>query len=116
MEIDLKDIKIEYFKGSGPGGQRRNKVETAVRAIHVPSGIKAECQDSRSQAQNKASALAELYRRLNLRIAEVRRDKLRAMFPQETLTIKTYNFQRGTVKDHRTGRVKSLSEVLNGRI
>lgn len=61
-----KELKIEYFISSGPGGQRRNKKKTGVRATHLPSGIIVHVEDQRSQSQNKKAALALVQKRLKI--------------------------------------------------
>ena len=66
MYIKESDLKIEYYKSSGPGGQRKNKKETAVRIVHIPSGIAVIATESRSQAQNKQIALHRLEERLKI--------------------------------------------------
>ena len=63
--INLKDITVQAFKASGPGGQHRNKVETAIRIIHKPTGIIVTATDSKSKAQNKNRAIAKLKESLN---------------------------------------------------
>jgi hypothetical protein len=64
----LRDCRLEVFRGSGPGGQKRNKTSSAVRLVHVPSGISATASDSRSQAQNRAAALKRLRHQMALQI------------------------------------------------
>ena len=64
MNAKVKDIKIEYYRSSGPGGQRKNKKETAVRARHIPTGITAIATEHRSQARNRALAVKRLKERL----------------------------------------------------
>lgn len=64
MEIHRKDIKIKFFKSSGPGGQHKNKKFTSVKIIHAPTGISAVATDQRSQAQNKEIALERLKRKI----------------------------------------------------
>lgn len=112
--MNKKDLKIEYLKGRGPGGQRKNKVETACRITHVPTGVQAYA-DERSQRHSRRAAMADLETRLRqLQLArdaaekKARRD--RAI--RETETIRTYDFKSSTVKDHRTGKVASIKNVL----
>lgn len=110
----MKDIKIEFMRGTGPGGQRKNKVQTACRVTHIPTGITAYA-DERSQKHSRKSALKALKQRLkDERDQEVaRRKKSRrdhAIHNQER--IRTYDFQKNLVIDHRTGKKASLKEVL----
>lgn len=60
LSVTIKDCDVTYFKGSGAGGQNRNKRDTAVRIVHPPSGAKAECQEQRTQHQNKKTAWVRL--------------------------------------------------------
>lgn len=117
--LDKSEIKIEYMRGTGPGGQHRNKTESACRITHLPSGLAAYA-DERSRKHSYRSALAELERRIENakadRIAadkKARRDE--AIKPQGN--IRTYHYPRGTVKDHRTGKVASIKDVVGkGRL
>ena len=116
MAIDKKDLKIEYTKGKGPGGQRKNKVLTAVRLTHIPSG-QVVFIDGRSRSQNKRKALKILEQQLaelqNQRLAEERK-RHRDYKIHNTKVVRTYNFKRQTVKDHRTGKQAPLQRVLDG--
>lgn len=112
--IDPKDVRIETMRGTGPGGQNRNKRETTVRATHIPTGISAYA-DGRNQGQNKKKAMAVLAERVAAAATLKRSRERKARRDQaihDTTTIRTYNFSRGTVKDHRTGAVASIKEVL----
>lgn len=117
MKIPKKDLKIETMRGTGNGGQHKNKTDSAVRITHIPTGISAYA-DERSQFHSKKLAMKELERRL-LKIGEdkqadnkkERRDK-KVKVPQKH--IRTYNFVRGTAKDHRTGKTAPLQDVLDG--
>jgi len=114
-----KDIKIEFLKGQGPGGQRKNKVETACRVTHIPTGIQAYV-DSRSQLQSKKLALKELETRLDEYARELKAKARKANRDKkihERDIIRTYNYSRGEVKDHRTKKTASIKEVMKkGRI
>ncbi|MEO1527065.1 MAG: peptide chain release factor-like protein [Planctomycetota bacterium] len=120
MDLKKSDLKIETMRGTGPGGQHRNKTDSAVRITHLPTGISAYA-DERSQSVSKRKAMAELERRLTERKAkrsasrrkQVRDEKVK----NPTGAIRTYNFCRGVVKDHRTGKTASVKEVVGkGRI
>jgi len=118
-EIPKKDLKIEFMRGQGPGGQHRNKTDSACRITHIPTGVSAYC-DERSQPTSKRNAMKELKRRLvsrkSERMAEEKK-KLRDHAIHNTKTIRTYDFKKQLVTDHRTGKTARLKEVLDkGRI
>jgi peptide chain release factor 1 len=114
MKIPKNELKIEWYKGQGPGGQHKNKVATACRITHLPTGIVATA-DGRHRTQNKREAMTTLQRRLIERNAEIIAAKKKARRDHNIhnmKTIRTYDFKRGTVKDHRTGIVAPLHKVL----
>jgi peptide chain release factor 1 len=107
------------MRGTGPGGQHRNKTESAVRVTHLPTGVSAYA-DERSQKQSKRKALRELDRRLAERrqeSADADKKARRDAAIRERSIIRTYDYSRDTVKDHRTGKTASIKNVLDkGRI
>jgi len=108
------NLKIEWYKGQGPGGQRKNKVATACRITHLPTGIVATA-DGRHRHQNQRKAMENLRLKLAARIAEQRAAAKKARRDKKIhdhTIIRTYNFQRGMVKDHRTGIEAPLHKVL----
>lgn len=117
--MNMKEIKIETMRGKGPGGQHKNKTDSAVRATHIPTGISVSV-DGRHQRKNKRLALRELRRRLE-RLAKqakaTRKKRMRDERIHDRTAVRTYDFKSGVVRDHRTGKVVSLKEVLGkGRI
>jgi len=125
VEVDVNpaDIKIESCKSSGAGGQHINKTESAVRLTHKPSGIVIECDQERSQLQNKEKALKILYSKLydmkqeeqDAAIASARKSQVGSGDRSEK--IRTYNFPQSRVTDHRINKtVHSLDAFLNGDI
>ncbi len=123
VEVNPADIKIESCKSSGAGGQHINKTESAVRLTHKPSGIVIECDQERSQLQNKEKALKILYTKLydiKLRekeeaIASTRRSQVGT--GERSEKIRTYNYPQSRVTDHRINKtIYSLDSFLNGDI
>ncbi len=123
VEILPQDLVIETCKSSGAGGQHINKTESAIRIIHKPSGIVVECQEERSQLQNKEKAL----NMLRTKLYDIKRteqfDKIAGERKSQVGTgdrserIRTYNFPQGRVTDHRIGlTIYSLESFLNGSI
>jgi len=123
VEIDLpeKELRIDVFRSSGPGGQSVNTTDSAVRVTHLPSGIVVTCQDEKSQHKNKAKALKVLRARLLDRAREEQQAKIaanrRAMVGtgDRSEKIRTYNFPQSRVTDHRVNvTLHQLDRVLDG--
>jgi peptide chain release factor 1 len=121
VRIDPKDLKIEAFGASGPGGQSVNRNYTAIRVTHKPSGIVVSCQDEKSQHRNKEKALKILRSRLmnkaqseqDAKIAQDR--KLQVGTGERSEKIRTYNFPQSRVTDHRLNlSLHKLESVLDG--
>ena len=125
VEIDINpaDIKMEVYRASGAGGQHVNKTSSAVRLIHIPSGIVAECQTERSQVQNREYAMRLLRSRLyekekqkrDSEIANERKSQVGSGDRSEK--IRTYNYPQGRITDHRIGfNVYQFEDFLNGNL
>ena len=121
VNIEDKDLRIDVFRSSGPGGQSVNTTDSAVRITHLPTGLVVQCQDQKSQLQNKIKALEILRSRLlDRRIAEqeaARSRDRRAMVGtgDRSAKIRTYNFPQNRVTDHRIHfTTHNLSDVMDG--
>ncbi|MCI9274854.1 MAG: peptide chain release factor 1 [Clostridia bacterium] len=121
IEINPADIKMEVYRASGAGGQHVNKTSSAVRLIHEPTGIVAECQTERSQVQNREYAM----RLLKSRLYEIEKSKRDAELANERKSqvgtgdrsekIRTYNYPQGRITDHRIGlSIYQMENFLNG--
>ncbi len=121
--IEEKDLKIDVFRSSGPGGQSVNTTDSAVRITHLPTGLVVQCQDQKSQLQNKVKAMEVLRARLLDRMvaeqeAERSRER-RAMVGtgDRSAKIRTYNFPQNRVTDHRINlTLHRLDETLDGEL
>ena len=123
VEVDLRpeDLKVEVFRSSGPGGQSVNTTDSAVRIVHLPTGIKVECQEERSQLQNREKAMRYLRARLLRQAQEEAMAKEAASRRSQVGTgerakkIRTYNFPENRVTDHRVKlTLHRLQDVLAG--
>ena len=123
IEVLDKDLRIDVFRSSGPGGQSVNTTDSAVRITHIPTGIVVSQQDEKSQHKNKAKALKILRSRLldnqiqekNKERSEQRKNQVGSVDRSER--IRTYNFPQGRVSDHRINlTLYNLAEILEGKI
>lgn len=121
VEVNPVDLKIDVFRSGGAGGQNVNKVETAIRITHIPTGVVVQCQDERSQLKNKQKAMKVLRSRLleaeiekqNQLVSQKR--KLMVGSGDRSDKIRTYNFPQNRLTDHRIGlTMYNLSQVMEG--
>src|SRR4030095_14895322 len=121
IQINPADLRIDVFRSSGPGGQSVNTTDSAVRVTHIPTGVRVQCQDEKSERKNKRKAMkvlrarlleAEQERAAGERASE-RRSQVGAGVRSEK--IRTYNFPQSRITDHRAGvTVHQLEAVLEG--
>ncbi|MCA1962167.1 MAG: peptide chain release factor 1 [Desulfomonile sp.] len=123
VNIDPKDLKIDVYRSSGPGGQSVNTTDSAVRVTHLPTNIVVTCQDEKSQHKNKAKALKILKARLLDRMEEERRSEIsrerrnQVGSGDRSERIRTYNFPQNRVSDHRIGlTLYKLEQVMSGEL
>lgn len=121
LRINPCDLKYETYRDSGPGGQHRNKTESAVRVTHIPTGVQA-CSAMKSQSQNRVLALASL----KARIIQSRKEKVESDrnssrkqqvgTGQRSDKIRTVAYQRGRVENHLNGKRMSIREYERGEV
>ena len=123
VQIDPKELRIDVFRSTGPGGQSVNTTDSAVRITHLPTGMVVSCQDEKSQHKNRAKALKVLRARL-LELARAEKEaeisqarRLQIGTGDRSERIRTYNFPQGRVTDHRIGlTLHSLQRILEGEL
>lgn len=121
VNIDPRDLRVDVFRSSGPGGQSVNTTDSAVRITHLPTGLVVTCQDEKSQHKNKAKSLKILRARLLERKQEEQRSEIAATRKlmvgsgDRSERIRTYNFPQGRVTDHRINlTLYKLDQVMDG--
>jgi len=123
VSLNNKDLRIDVFRSTGPGGQSVNTTDSAVRITHVPSGIVVTCQDEKSQHKNKAKAIKVLYARLLQAEKEKQRTSIASKRKEmvgsgdRSERIRTYNFPQNRVTDHRINlTLYKLQDILQGAL
>ncbi|KKQ90918.1 MAG: Peptide chain release factor 1, partial [Candidatus Azambacteria bacterium GW2011_GWA2_39_10] len=122
-KIEPKDLRIDTFRSSGAGGQNVNKVETAIRITHLPTGIVVACQSQRSQSQNREVAMNIL----RAKLAEMQKEKITGETSAERRAqigmaeraekMRTYNFPQDRITDHRIGKSwHNMEKILDGNM
>jgi peptide chain release factor 1 len=121
--IDPKDLKIEATTSSGHGGQSVNTTYSAIRILHIPTGITAQCQDERSQAQNREKAMEVIRARVAAHYEEIENKKVRDLTKSQIGTgdrsekIRTYNFPQDRVTDHRINQnFNQINLIMEGEL
>lgn len=121
VKVNDKDLRIDVFRSSGPGGQSVNTTDSAVRITHIPTGVSVSCQDEKSQLKNKVKAMKILMSRLldhavaqqHAEISAVRKEMVGS--GDRSAKIRTYNFPQSRLTDHRIGlTIYNLDSVMNG--
>ncbi|GJQ63124.1 MAG: peptide chain release factor 1 [Melioribacteraceae bacterium] len=123
VDIDPSDLRIDVYRSGGAGGQNVNKVETAIRITHLPTGLVVQCQDERSQLKNRQKAMKVLVARLfdlkageqNSEVAAQRKSMVKS--GDRSDKIRTYNYPQNRVTDHRIGlTLYNLSNIVEGEL
>ncbi|WP_372770175.1 peptide chain release factor 1 [Lutibacter sp.] len=123
VQIDMNDVRVDFFCSSGPGGQSVNTTYSAVRLTHIPTGLVAQCQDQKSQHKNKDKAMQVLRSRLyemelaKKQEADSLKRKTMVSSGDRSAKIRTYNYPQGRVTEHRIGlTMYDLQNIINGDI
>lgn len=117
--MEDKDLDIRITRGSGPGGQHKNKVETCVIITHMPTGLQERCQDTRSKIKNieiaKERLQAKIAKAHEKQVQEAKNERRKELIKTQKV-VRTYNFVRNEVYDHRTKTKHDLKKFMKGEI
>lgn len=117
--MDDKDLDIRVTRGTGPGGQHKNKVETCVIVTHIPTGLQEKCQDTRSKLKNLELAKERIREKVkryeDKKIQEAKNERRKELIKTQAV-VRTYNYIRNEVYDHRTQTKHDLRRFMKGEI
>ena len=123
FELDMNDLRIDFYRGTGKGGQHRNTTDSACRIVHIPTGLMVTCEDERSQFQNKDKALTQIRSRLyNQKLAQQESNisqKRKQLVGRGDWAnrIRTYNFKKQQFYDHRINYVTTqIYDIMSGNL
>ncbi len=123
IEVNMADIRVDTFRASGAGGQHVNKTDSAVRLTHEPSGVVVECQQERSQHQNKEKAMkmlrSKLYEKEEEKLRKEREEERKSQIStgDRSAKIRTYNYPQSRVTDHRINlTLYNLEDIMKGEV
>ncbi len=119
VEVEMSDLKIDYFHSSGKGGQNVNKVESAIRITHIPTNITVQCQDERSQLQNKNKAIIAINEKVKKHYITEFSKLIKSIQKEELLKqaiVRTYDVQKDELFDTRTQKKYNISSVFINRL
>ena len=119
MKINKNIFKVDITKGTGPGGQHKNKTNSCAVITHIESGLSEKCEETRSKIKNIELAYDRLKKRLQKIALDAKMEELNEKRIEAIATngiIRTYNYKGNYVKDHRTGKTANLKKVLDGNL
>lgn len=110
FQVRKKDLRVDYFRAGGPGGQHQNKTSSACRITHIATGISAESREERSQAQNKKIAFRKL---VELLVQHFLKEEQKERYAAGHEVVRTYHIPDDRIVDHRTGKQYSYKHVMD---
>jgi peptide chain release factor 1 len=115
-QVTKKDLRIDFYRGSGPGGQNKNKRDTACRITHIPTGLAATAEENRTQAKNKEAAFKRLAEKLIPLMKKSLEQSKRELSNLTGVRVRTYNAIRNTVVDERIDKTFEFDTILDGKL